>query len=81
MGGMNKKLQISVRTLFVITAFVSIAMGGLADGHRLEIQLREANRRNLIQRQEIFAIQLELDQQKAAYPLHLRNLSRANVRR
>jgi hypothetical protein len=64
-GGMKQKPQISIRSLLLITAILAIAIGWLADRQRLSNQLHEAATKDLLQRQQIFAMQQELQQFEA----------------
>ena len=65
MVGMKQKPQISIRSLLLITAILAIAIGWLADRQRLRNQLHQAATKDLLQRQQISAMQQELQQFEA----------------
>ena len=60
-----KRLQISIRTLLLITAILAIAIGWLADRQRLKNQLHEAANREIKQRQEIWQMGRTIDHLEA----------------
>jgi hypothetical protein len=61
---MKMRLQISIRTSLLLTALLAIAMGWLADRHRLKNQVRDAAQWDVKQKEKMLAMSRELKRLK-----------------